>query len=65
MQSTYLHGMFELHPTYHHPMRRVGGLLLVLALIQLLAWLTPPLFDAGGIRGYLPLHVLLDRKSVV
>ena len=46
-------------------MRRVGGLLLLLALLQLLAWLTPPQFDAGGIRGYLPLHILFEVASIV
>jgi hypothetical protein len=57
--------MFELHHSYRHPMRRVGGLLLLLALLQLLAWLTPPQFDAGGIRGYLPLHILFEVASIV
>ena len=65
MQSPSLTGMFELHPSYHQPMRRVGSLLLLLALIQLLAWMTPPQFDAGGIRGYLPLHVLFEIASIV
>jgi signal transduction histidine kinase/ActR/RegA family two-component response regulator len=57
--------MFELHPSYHHPMRRVGGLILLLALIQLLVWMTPLQFDAGGIRGYLPLHTLFEIASIV
>jgi signal transduction histidine kinase/CheY-like chemotaxis protein len=57
--------MFELHPSYHRPMRRVGGLILLLAVIQLLAWMTPPQFDAGGIRGYLPLHTLFEIASIV
>ena len=65
MRSASLTGMFELHPSYHQPMRRVGGLLLLLALIQLLAWMTPPQFDAGGIRGYLPLHSLFEIASIV
>jgi signal transduction histidine kinase/ActR/RegA family two-component response regulator len=64
MPSSYLNGFLELHPAYRHPMRRVGGLLLLLALIQLLAWLSPPQFDAGGIRGYLPLHVLFEIASI-
>jgi hypothetical protein len=63
--SSYINGLFELHPSYYRPMQRVGGLLLVLALIQLLTWLTPPQFDAGGIRGYLPLHVLFEIASIV
>ena len=65
MQSSNLTGLFELHLSYRRPMRRVGGLLLLLALLQLLAWLTPPQFDAGGIRGYLPLHVLFEVASIV
>ena len=65
MRSPYLTGIFELHPSYRDPMRRVGGLLLLLALIQLVAWMTPPQFDAGGIRGYLPLHTLFEIASIV
>jgi hypothetical protein len=58
-------GIFGLHPSHHRPMRRVGSLILLLALIQLLAWMTPPQFDAGGIRGYLPLHTLFEIASIV
>jgi PAS domain S-box-containing protein/hemerythrin-like metal-binding protein len=46
-------------------MRRIGGFLVLLAIVQLLAWLTPPQFDAGGIQGYLPLHALLETGSIV
>ena len=65
MRNAGTHDILDLHPSYHDPMRRVGALLLLLALIQLIAWMTPPQFDAGGIRGYLPLHALFEIASIV
>lgn len=66
MLTTYLNNrLFRLHPSYHAAMRRVGGLLLLLASIQLFAWLLPPFFDVSGIPNYLPLHVLLETSAIV
>ena len=54
-----------LHPHYHPSMRRTAAFLLLLALIQLLAWLLPSLPEFKGIPNYLPLHVLLETVSIV
>ena len=65
MQSAELQILKSLHPAYQPAMRRIGAFLLLLAVVQFLAWLSPPQFDAGGIPGYLPLHVLFEVASVV
>ncbi len=57
--------LFSLHPHYRQPLRRTVAILLVLALIQLLAWLLPSLPEFNGIPNYLPLHVLLETVSIV
>ncbi len=54
-----------LHPNYRHAMRSMAIFLLLLAFIQLLAWLIPALPEFKGIPNYLPLHMLLEMVSVV
>ena len=54
-----------LHPTYLTPMRRMAAFLLLLAGVQLLAWLLPTWSDFKGIPYYLPLHVLLETISII
>lgn len=58
-------GLFRLHPIYRDTMLRVAGILLFLALIQLLSWLIPDSPGARSIEGYLPLHTLLETVSIV
>jgi len=65
MQSTDFQILKSLHPVYQPAMRRIGAFLLLLAVVQFLAWLSPPQFDTGGIRGYLPLHALFEVSSIV
>lgn len=65
MQQDKAQGLFSLHQGYRNTMRRIFGLLLLLAGIQLLAWLTPPQFGPTGIPGYLPLHTLFETVSIV
>ncbi len=65
MQSTKYQILKSLHPAYQPAMRRIGAFLLLLAAVLFLAWLSPPQFDVGGIRGYLPLHALFEVSSIV
>ncbi|MDZ4202483.1 MAG: MASE3 domain-containing protein [Gallionella sp.] len=65
MQSIEFQILKSLHPAYQPAMRRIGAFLLLLAVVQFLAWLSPPQFDAGGISGYLPLHALFEVSSIV
>jgi PAS domain S-box-containing protein len=58
-------GLLWLHPNYRKAMRSTAATLLLLAFIQLLAWLIPASPDANGIPNYLPLHTLLETISVV
>ncbi len=46
-------------------MRRMAGLLLALALCQLIAWAIPADPQSSGIPYYLPLHVLMETASIV
>lgn len=58
-------GVFCLHPSHRAAMRRIGLMLLLLALGQLLAWLLPTPPGSTGIAAYLPLHVLFETFSIV
>lgn len=53
------------HPHYRKSLPRIMAFVLLLAVIQLLAWLLPPLPDSHGIPNYLPLHTLLETMSIV
>lgn len=53
------------HPNYRDTLSRTVPVLLLLAFIQLLAWLIPSLPEFKGIPNYLPLHVLLETVSIV
>lgn len=46
-------------------MRAMAAFLLLLALIQLAAWLAPAAPSSKGIPHYLPLHVLLETVSII
>ena len=46
-------------------MRRVLGILLILALFQFVAWVIPATPGSKGIAYYLPLHVLMETVSIV
>jgi hypothetical protein len=46
-------------------MRRVVGLLVVLAIFQFLAWFIPETPGSKGIAYYLPLHALMETVSIV
>jgi len=54
-----------LHPDYQRPMRRMGVFLLLLALIQLFAWLLSTWLKSKDLPGYLPIHTLLETISIV
>ncbi|BBE51858.1 Autoinducer 2 sensor kinase/phosphatase LuxQ [Ferriphaselus amnicola] len=54
-----------LHPNHQKSMRNMGAFLLLLAIIQLLAWLLPSWPEFKGIPYYLPLHVLLETASII
>lgn len=55
----------RLYQKYRIALRPIFWLLLVLAAIQILAWLTPPLYAAKGIANYEPLHTLLELIAIV
>lgn len=54
-----------IHPIYRMPVRDIVKFLILLAAIQLLAWLAPSLPEFKGIPNYLPLHTLLETVSIV
>ncbi len=54
-----------LHPSYRTSMRSMAAYLLLLAGIQLLAWLLPAWPNSKGIPGYLPIHTLMETVSIV
>ncbi len=54
-----------LHPSYRNSMRRMAAFLLLLAGIQLLAWILPAWPDSKGIPGYLPIHTLMETVSII
>lgn len=54
-----------LHPNHQKAMRNMGAFLLLLAIIQLLAWLLPSWPEFKGIPYYLPLHVWLETASII
>lgn len=60
-----LHSEISLHPDHRQSMRRMAVFLLILALIQLIAWLAPTMPDSKGIPHYLPLHLLLEMVSII
>jgi hypothetical protein len=60
-----LRSLFGLHPSYRTSMRRMAAFLLLLAGIQLLAWLLPTWADFKGVPYYLPLHELLETASII
>lgn len=55
----------NLHPEYKSALRPTIWVLLVLAAIQILIWLVPPLQGSKGIAGYAPLHTLLETVAIV
>jgi PAS domain S-box-containing protein len=65
MPQTKQSGLFTLHPSYQKKMKRTGIFLLLLALIQVTAWLIPPQFGPTGVPNYLPLHVLFETVSII
>jgi hypothetical protein len=46
-------------------MRRIAGLLAVLAVFQFIAWIIPATPGCRGIANYLPLHSLMETISIV
>ena len=56
---------FGLHPQYRRAMFDMGGILLMLSIIQLMAWLLPTWPEFKGIPYYLPLHTFLEFVSIV
>ena len=56
---------FGIHPKYEASLLRTGGLLLILAVIQLAAWLLPAWPDFKGIPYYLTLHIFLEAISII
>ena len=54
-----------LHPSYKDTMRSMARIIVLLALIQLVAWLVPAAPGAQGITAYLPFHTLLETISIV
>ena len=65
MQSVDKQGLLCLHPSYRNAIRSTAFILLLLALVQLIAWLIPASHSARGIPDYLPLHVLMETVSIV
>lgn len=58
-------GFLRLHPQYRSAVTGTARILLVLAAIQLIVWLTPSRSEFTGIPYYLPLHTLLETVSIV
>jgi len=56
---------FGLHPQYRTAMFDMGRVLLILSVIQLMAWLLPTWPEFKGIPYYLPLHTFLESVSIV
>lgn len=56
---------FGIHPDHQEAMSKMALFLLLLAAIQLLAWLLPTWPEFKGIPNYLPLHVLLETGSII
>ncbi len=65
MQLINKQGLLWLHPNYRNAMRSTAVILLLLAFVQLLAWLIPASPNAQGIPNYLPLHTLLETVSIM
>lgn len=65
MLKSHLFQGWELFAEYRQPMRRIGRLLAVLLLIEILAGVFAQQVVVGGIPGYLPLHTLFETVSVV
>ena len=65
LKSTDKLGWLGLHPSYRATMGRLAKFIVLLALIQFVAWLVPATPSATGITAYLPLHVLLETISIV
>lgn len=65
MQQSNEQALLWRHPNYRNTLSRTVPVLLLLAFIQLLAWLIPALPEFKGIPNYLPLHVLLETVSIV
>ena len=58
-------GILRLHPSHQNPMRRVGTILLLLALGLLVSWLMPAPSQLKGIASYLPLHTFLETVAII
>lgn len=58
-------GMSWLHASHQHMTRKIMAMLLILGIVQFLAWLTPVPEELRGISGFLPLHTLLETIAIV
>ena len=58
-------GSYWPHSDYRNGMRRMVIFLLILALIQLVAWLLPAWPNSKGVPNYLLLHTLMETVSIV
>ncbi|MBA5689633.1 bifunctional diguanylate cyclase/phosphodiesterase [Rugamonas apoptosis] len=65
MRSLHLFSVLRPHPMYGKGMARMAKVLLLLALVQWLAWLAPSRPGAQPFPHYLPLHMLLETASIV
>lgn len=58
-------GLTQLHSSYQVSLPRLAAFLLLLAVVQLLAWLIPASEEARSIPNYLPLHTLMETVSII
>ncbi|MBA5639157.1 EAL domain-containing protein [Duganella sp. LX20W] len=65
MRSLDLFNALRPHPMYGKAMTRMARLLLVLALVQWLAWLAPARPGTQPFPNYLPLHMLMETASII
>lgn len=54
-----------MHPAYVPAMRNVAAMLLVLLVVQFLAWIVPATPGSHEITNFLPLHGLMETASIV
>ncbi len=65
MRDNIIPGLFPVHAKHRDTLRIMGKMLMVLAVIQLVAWLLPTWPEFSGIPHYLPLHVFLESISII
>lgn len=65
MQQKDISGILRVHTKHRNSMRTMLRVLLVLATVQLAAWLLPAWPEFSGIPHYLPLHVFLENISII